>query len=370
MMRPDQPDRGWLAEAPSPSQLTVLAVDDSPCELDALEITLRELDCKLVRAKSGAEALRLLLNEEQFALILLDVAMPGMSGFEVADLIRQRPRSSTTPIIFITASLEAQTQAYRGYQTGAVDYLNKPLNPDILRAKVRVFLELAKARKAIADCAQEQQKQILFALDEALKKEEILKREIHHRVKNNLQVIISMLYLQSSQISDPGLKSILLACQERTRSIALIYEMLSKAENLTKIDFIEYLRRLTPDLLEAHQVRSNVVALSIRGEEVFLNVDTALPCGLIIAELVSNSLKHAFPEGRKGEIAISIQRQDPRHLVLAVSDNGVGWEEAAEDGPKSLGLQLVADLVKQLNGTLSTANDLGATTTICFSQND
>lgn len=124
--------------------------------LDALQVTLGDLDCGLVFAESGREALRHVLNRE-FALILMDVMMPEMDGFETAEIIRQRSRSRATPIIFLTAAAEASTRVFEGYQAGAVDYLFKPLDPQILRAKVNVFLDLERSHEQLKELLNERE---------------------------------------------------------------------------------------------------------------------------------------------------------------------------------------------------------------------
>lgn len=207
-------------------------------------------------------------------------------------------------------------------------------------------------------------------VEAALKKEEVLKREIHHRVKNNLQVVISMLYLQSAEIADPRAREILLECQSRTRSIALIYALLSESENLTRIEFLQYARRLTADLLTAYRTSPEIIAVTIEAEGVFLSVDASLPCGLILTELVSNSLKHAFPEGRRGKIAIDLHPSEDGLFKLTVQDNGVGLPAGFDlENPRTLGYKLVRDLTRQLDGKITCSNHHGAAVTVSFPQN-
>src|SRR5579884_1329732 len=137
-----------MSEARSVPPASVLLVDDHEENLCALEAILEHQDLRLVKATSGAEALRQLLRED-FALILLDVAMPGMDGFEVASLVKQRERSRHVPIIFLTAASKDVASVYKGYAVGAVDYLMKPLDPDVVRAKVAVFVELYRRGEQI-----------------------------------------------------------------------------------------------------------------------------------------------------------------------------------------------------------------------------
>lgn len=138
-----------VEQAMRPSPVKLLLVDDKEANLVAFQAILSDLGCPIVQARSGPEALRHLLQGDEFAVILMDVMMPGMDGFETAELIRERARTRSTPIIFITAASEAHSMAFKGYQTGAVDYLLKPVDPIVLRTKVSVFLELARSREQL-----------------------------------------------------------------------------------------------------------------------------------------------------------------------------------------------------------------------------
>jgi two-component sensor histidine kinase len=147
-------------------------------------------------------------------------------------------------------------------------------------------------------------------------------KEIHHRVKNNLQIISSLLSLQSRHIQDPRALEVFKEGQSRVRSMALIHEKLYQSKDLARVDFSEYVRNLTAYLFRSYEINSGRVGLKIQVEDVLLAVDAAIPCGLIINELVSNSLKHAFAGGRSGEISITLRPEDEGWLTLIVADNG------------------------------------------------
>jgi PAS domain S-box-containing protein len=181
---------------------------------------------------------------------------------------------------------------------------------------------------------------------------EVLLREIHHRVKNNLQVVSSMLSLQSGYIRDEQSLAIITESQHRIGAIALIHEKLYRSSNLERIDLSEYLGDLCTHLFHSYGADTRAVALKMNVENVALGLDTALPCGLIVNELVSNSLKHAFPDGRQGEIQIDMRSFDGR-FVLTVSDNGIGFPKSLDfRQTESLGLQLVNWLTRQLEGSV------------------
>jgi PAS domain S-box-containing protein len=202
----------------------------------------------------------------------------------------------------------------------------------------------------------------------SLREKEVLLKEIHHRVKNNLQVISSLLYLQSKSIKDQQSFEILQDSQNRVRSMALVHERLYQSKDLASIDFAEYVRNLVTYLFRAYGVNPNVIKLKIHLGNVLLGVDTAIPCGLIINELVSNSLKHAFPDGREGEICIEF-RSDDSQCTLMVGDNGVGFRQDLDfRDTGSLGLQLVDTLVDQLEGTIELNRSGGTAFKITFAE--
>lgn len=205
----------------------------------------------------------------------------------------------------------------------------------------------------------------------SLREKEVLLKEIHHRVKNNLQIISSLLNLQSAHIRDPRALEVFKEGQGRVRSMALIHEKLYQSADLARVDFSEYISNLAAYLFRSYEVNAGAVKLSVEAEDVLLGVDTAIPCGLIINELVSNSLKHAFPGGTGGSINITLRPAGAERLTLIVADDGVGLPGGfdARDTP-SLGLQLVNTLARQLGGKVSVAEGAGTTFSITFRKGD
>jgi two-component sensor histidine kinase/PAS domain-containing protein len=189
---------------------------------------------------------------------------------------------------------------------------------------------------------------------EMLSEKDVLLKEIHHRVKNNLQIISSLLSLQTAQMKDPQMKTILRESQNRVRSMALIHEKLYQSADLVQVDFEVYLKSLVHSLAQTYQVHSPSALLRVEAEKIFLDIDTAIPCGLIVNELVSNSLKYAFPEGTNGMISVSCVKSaaNDRH-VLTITDDGVGLPADFDlERCDSLGLKLVTGLVSQISGNL------------------
>lgn len=203
----------------------------------------------------------------------------------------------------------------------------------------------------------------------SLKEKEAMLQEIHHRVKNNLQVISSLLNLQSGYIKGKKNLELFKDSQNRIKSIALIHEKLYQSKDLARIDFKEYTETLVSSLFRSYGPSPDKIAMKIEAEEVLLGIDSAISCGLIINELVSNSLKHAFPDGKKGDIKIGLHSKNEKDVELEVSDNGVGIPEDLDfRRTKSLGLHLVTILTEdQLHGQIRLDRKKGTKFQIKFS---
>lgn len=206
-------------------------------------------------------------------------------------------------------------------------------------------------------------------LQASLKEKEILLKEIHHRVKNNLQIISSLLKLQSSYIEDEQALTMFKDSQNRIRSMALIHEKLYQAKDLSKIDFSEYIHDLTHTLMRSYSAHSQAVRLNVDIRNIRLSIDTAIPCGLIINELVSNAFKHAFPSSQpEGEISIKLHSISDGKFILSVRDNGVGFPPHLDfQNTETLGLELVCTLTAQLEGEIQLFRDQGTEFIITFS---
>ena len=205
------------------------------------------------------------------------------------------------------------------------------------------------------------------SLKTSLAEKEVLLREIHHRVKNNLQIISSLLNLQTVYIDDEEALNLFKESQNRVKSMSMIHESLYQSRDLAHIDFSIYLSRLCNELLSSYGVNINLITLKTDLEKIFLDINTAIPCGLIITELFTNSIKYAFPEARKGIIDIKFQLDTDDNFILEVSDNGVGFPDDIDfENTKSLGMRLVSSLVDQLDGTIELDNSSGTRFIIKF----
>ncbi|MFQ6109808.1 MAG: GAF domain-containing protein, partial [Candidatus Aminicenantales bacterium] len=187
----------------------------------------------------------------------------------------------------------------------------------------------------------------------SLREREVMLREIHHRVKNNMQIISSLLKLQSRQIKNKKILDMFNVGQNRIRSMALIHESLYQSRDLARINFSDYIKKLITHLFSIYRTDTQDINLNINVSDIFLDINRAIPCGLIINELVSNSLKHAFPEGKKGKISVEMNRNKGDRYTLVVRDTGIGFPDGLDfQNSETLGMQLVTALVTQLDGNI------------------
>jgi len=262
-----------------------------------------------------------------------DAAFQRQGYVDHAERVLRRPDGSTLPVLFSRARVQ-------GAPSGS---------PDL----VCVAQDITSRKQA--------EDQIKAQLQE----KEVLLREVHHRVKNNLQIISSLLHLQSKKV-DPGeVRDLFAESQARIRSMALIHERLYQSDDLAQVDFAAYLDGLTEHLFRSYAARSDAISREIDAQGGSLSVDRAIPCGLIVNELVTNALQHAFPSGHAGTIQIGYSESDG-HGELVVADDGVGAGVDLEADTGSLGLRLVRGLVQQLDGELAIDRTAGLRFTITF----
>jgi PAS domain S-box-containing protein len=205
---------------------------------------------------------------------------------------------------------------------------------------------------AVVDISDRKQKE--ERIRAALNEKDLLLSEVHHRVKNNLQIVGSLLDLQSAQVSDPLVLQMLRDAQNRVRSMALIHQTLYQSKDFAAVDFRQFLDALVPRLVASYGADPERIRLIMAATEVPLPINSAIPCGLIVNELVTNALKHAFPNGRKGEIRLALAADENDKVSLTVSDDGVGLPPDLDiEQTATLGLQLITLLGDQLGGTLT-----------------
>ena len=338
------------------------------------------------------------LKRDTFDLILLDVNMPHTDGLTLLKQLKTHPVHQAVPVIMLTGMVDDQLLA-DCLEQGASDFVNKPIKPLVLKARIQSALtirayihdiqqqavQLKKYHQHLEDLVQARttqlkqtnevlqqeiydRKQIEETLRTALQEKEVLLKEVHHRVKNNLQVISSLLDLQTDCIENEKMQGVFRESQNRIRSMAMIHEQLYQHQNLAQIDFGEYVESLSTYLVQSYQTSARRISLQMNTVPVFLTLEIAVPCGLIINELVSNALKHAFSDGQAGEIRINLQIDRDQRLVLQVQDNGLGFPAEIDfHRTTSLGLVLVRTLVKQIKGTIDLQDNGRTSFTLQFS---
>ena len=195
----------------------------------------------------------------------------------------------------------------------------------------------------------------------------VLLKEIHHRVKNNMQIIVSLLRLQSQFHEEEHTKKVFKDTQSRIQSMAIIHDALYKSQDLARIDMRDYVQRFATHILHLYEIDPNRIELKINTDKIFIDITTGVPCGLIINELVSNAVKHAFPGNRRGVIEIKLYKTKIGKITISVKDNGIGLPDEIDfKKPKTMGLQLINDLSKQLGGTLRVYTKKGLRITLDF----
>jgi PAS domain S-box-containing protein len=236
--------------------------------------------------------------------------------------------------------------------------------PTVLFGTVLDITERKQAERRIVELNRDLDRHVK-ELKQLLQEKSVLLREVQHRVKNNLQLISSLAYMQARQAGDNGTREALLAMQGRVRSMSLVHESLCFSGVLAEIDFSKYVQGLAQRLVQSYAAHPAAIRLHV-DVDVTLRLDEATPCGLIVNELLSNALKHAFPHSANGDIWITFH-QDKSEFVLEVRDNGVGMPPGySPEASNSLGLQVVADLAEQVNGTFSWANGGGSAFQVKF----
>jgi two-component sensor histidine kinase/ActR/RegA family two-component response regulator len=402
----------------------ILIVDDSATNLRVLSDILTASGYEVELAQDGAAALRFV--QGQFPdLILLDVVMPNLDGFKVCQYLKTHEKTRAIPVVFMT-SLVDTSDKIRAFRMGAADYITKPFQAEEVLARVETLLSLHAVRKKLEtrnmellraneelasvnvalSCEIMERKQAEAAVRQyqdqledlvrertaeldrvnssliaevnertraeekvlvSLREKEILLKEIHHRVKNNLQIISSLLELQSQSLNDDQSLRYFRESQNRIKTMALVHERLYASADLASINVHEYLENLTSHLVSSYLEDPQLLILEVDVGEFTMGIEEAIPCGLIVNELVSNSLKHAFPMRRGGSIAVTCHPAGEDMVLLGVSDNGVGFPDGLDfTCSETLGLQIVNLLTRQLRGTIELRNDGGASFTIRF----
>jgi two-component sensor histidine kinase/CheY-like chemotaxis protein len=326
------------------------------------------------------------IRRQEHDVYLLDYRLGERNGLE---LLREAVRlGARAPMILITGQ-DDRTVDMEAMRAGAADYVIKEhLDAPLLERSIRYAIEhkrteeelerrvqqrtaeLARANR-ILEIEVAERKRAEAQLKASLREKEVLLRELHHRVKNNLQVVCSLLNLQSRYVDDRRALEMFKECQGRVRSMALIHQKLCQSDNLARIDLGHHVRDLATNLMRAHGIESSQLALEVAVEDAVLSLDTVVPATLLLHELISNVLKHAFPDGRRGSLRIELRPETPdaagKRFYMMVRDDGTGLPAELDfRNASSLGLQLICALADQLEGTLTVSGANGTTVTLTF----
>jgi two-component sensor histidine kinase len=342
--------------------MKVVMVDDSAADRKLCRILLEEAHGSNLEfleegvAAKGLETCRAVSPD----CVLLDYKLPDMTGLEFLTRLRadELGDSPVAAVVMLTGVASEQI-AVEAMKAGAQDYLVK----DRITAEgLSSAIEKATHKVALLRALKSERNQLAHSLAE----KEVLLKEVHHRVKNNLQVIASLLRLQAKSSANEVVSRALQESQGRIESMALIHEQLYATDNLGEVDLAKHAAIVCANLFSSYGVDPQQISRRVLMEPTPVGVDRAIPAGLILNELISNALKYGFPDGRRGLISIEGGRHDGL-VTLAVRDDGVGVPEGIElRRPKSLGLEIVEVLTRQLKGKFEFDRSQGTTFRIVF----
>lgn len=340
----------------------ILVVEDEELIGQDIKVLLEDLGYEVPDLVPSGEEAIMRASEIHADLVLMDIMLEGdIDGIEAAKKINN---DFGIPIIYLTAYRNEEI-LQRAKLTEPYAYIVKPFEERELRTNVEIVLNRHRAEKERIKLTE------ITAKNEFLKKsldeQETLLREIHHRVNNNMQIISSLLSLQSTHVKDERDLDLFIDSQNRVKSMAKVHERLYQSSDLSSVMFSEYGISLLNDLFSSHRAPPGI-RLKVDIDDVSFNMETAIPCGLIINELVSNALKYAFPSG-EGKIFVSLRDYEDDKYLLTIRDNGVGIpNEINFKNSDSLGFRLVNNLTNQLEGKIDLERNNGSTFNIIFKE--
>jgi two-component sensor histidine kinase/ActR/RegA family two-component response regulator len=352
----------------------IMIVDDNAANLKLLEDMLlqggHEAHCFLSGGMALAAAIKHPPN-----LFLLDINMPEMNGYDLCERLKSIHEFCEIPVIFLSALSEIEDKI-KAFRCGAVDYISKPFQFEEVHARVETHLKLHGLQRALKRQNEQLETAVAARTIELSTANEQLRRalavnitllqEVHHRVNNNLQIICGILSMQLATAPDGNpFSERLKDTHSRVLAMAMVHGEIHRSETLADLNLGGYIEVLSDQVFGSYCDDPARIRLELSVEEIRLDLDHAIPCALILNELLSNSLKHAFSDGRPGVIRISLRKSHSGLIELVVADNGIGLPaDFRLETNKSVGLNLVKILNHQLDGELLVTGEGGAKFTL------
>lgn len=369
----------------------ILIIDDEPALVSSIMDILQSEKYQVISALNGKDGLEL-FHKEIPGLVILDIKMPAMNGIEV---LQEICLSASDPFAVIMMSGFGDDESIeKCFKLGISAFLKKPFHMCELLGLVKHSFELknnqhelrgysneleARVKNRTQELAEAnrnyrleiiERKHTEKLLKSSLEEKDVLLKEVHHRVKNNLQIIFSLLKLQSNSVNDEKYSEMMVESLNRIKSMSFIHEKLYKSKDLSNITFNDYLKDLAKHLFSTYGTGKNRIGLEIDVLEFPLSLDSAIPAGLVINELLTNSLKYAFPGDKKGAIKITASLSDQNEIQILISDNGIGIPDDLDyRNTESLGLKLVTSIAeKQLGGVIELDRTGGTSFNLKFTE--
>jgi len=342
--------------------ISVLFVDDNETIRQLYRRILEKHVNFLYIAENGSHGLELYLKHKP-DLVITDMVMPVMNGLEMVKEIKKIAPEAK----FVVMSAYSEKDSFiESIHLGVDGYLMKPVEAKKLLSLIDEFAGITLMKWEL-EAKEKKRQEAEEYLKKSLAEKDVLLREVHHRVKNNMQIISSILSMQSRSIDEPRLKEVLQESQNRIHSMALIHENLYNNKSLANIMFSTYIKSLTGNIARTYSSQQSNIQFDYQIEIAYLSMDIAIPCGLIINELISNSFKYAFVNLPGGIISIHFKSLKDDEYLLTVADNGVGIPaEVNIFKTKSLGMKILHKLVQQIDGELKSDFTNGTKFTIQF----
>jgi two-component sensor histidine kinase len=330
--------------------ISVLFVDDNESIRKLYQRLLEKHVNHFYIARNGHHGLQL-YQEHKPDLVITDINMPVMDGLE---MVREIKNLDPNAKIVVMSAYNVKENFIESINLGVDGYLMKPVEAKKLLSLIDEFAGITMMKWEL-ESKERMRREAEEYLKKSLAEKDVLLREVHHRVKNYMQIISSILRMQGRTIEDPRLKDILQESQNRIHSMALIHENLYSNESLANIRFANYVQSLSGNIARTYADKQSIVRFDYNIEDAYLPIDIAIPCGLIINELISNSFKYAFKDRTQGTIGIHFKNLGEEKYQLSVFDDGVGIPHDLDiTKTRSLGMKIIHKLVKQLDGTLDT----------------